>query len=259
MRGGYAGPAFRGSGGSGFHGRSGGFRGYTGSGIARSQVPSRHYGGWGGHGGGWGVNVWFGNRPYYHHHYRPYGYYPYAYYPYANGAYYPYYYDPFLYSYSSDNSSDYSQQQQQYVNNQLSDLSSQVQQLRQENNELRYDLEHPAPAPTSVPQPDRRIPESLHQPMPREPEGPQTVFIFKDGRQAEARNYAIVGKTLWILTEKKSEKVPISELDLDKTVRENEQRGVEFMVPPSARTDVKVPQPSSCANGCQLTQLKPLK
>jgi hypothetical protein len=204
------------------------------------------------------VNIWFGNRPFHRHYY-----YPHAYYPYAYGYGYPMVYPYYGYDYSSyDTNAGYEQQQQQYLNNQLSDLSSQVQQLRDENRDLRYDLEHPDPPPSASAGagPDRRIPESLHEPMPREPEGPETLFIFKDGRRLETRNYAIVGKTLWLLSEKRSEKIPISELDIDKTVQENEKRGVEFTPPPVTKADTSTPppsQPKSCVNGCQVTRRIP--
>jgi hypothetical protein len=255
MRGGHGGGGFRGG------APGGGFRGpMRGAGPVRSQVPRGGFSGgvWGGShccGTNWGVNIHFGNRPFHRRYYYPYGYYPYASYGYGYPMVYPYYgYDSVYSSYSSsyDNGA---QQQQQYLNNQLSDLSSQVQQLRDENRDLRYDLEHPAPTAG----PDRRIPESLHEPMPREPEGPDTIFIFKDGRRLESRNYAIIGRTLWILTEKRSEKIPISELDVDKTVQENEKRGVEFTPPPQpTKAEVARPEAQTCTNGCQVTRRQPL-
>jgi len=225
--------------------RGGGFRGGVSAGsrpapranfVVRSQVPSRNFN------GGFGVGV--GLRPLHYHHHYPvvysYGYgYPYGY------GYYPYYgvgfYDPSFYGgyYSSYDNSGYSQQTQQ-LSNQISSLDYDIHQLREENDELRdYIARRDEPAPY----PDRSIPPSVAQPLQpqgriaepqRQPEGPATVLVYKDGRKLETRNYAIVGDTLWALSDKRATKIPLSELDLDKTTQENEQRGVEFTGPATA-------------------------
>jgi hypothetical protein len=74
-------------------------------------------------------------------------------------------------------------------------------------------------------------------PPPREPEvapaqdQPETVLVFKDGHQLEVENYAIVGNTLYDLTQGRRHKIPLSELDLDATTKENGDRGIDFQVP----------------------------
>src|SRR6185437_6978287 len=60
---------------------------------------------------------------------------------------------------------------------------------------------------------------------------PSTVLIFKDGHQVEVANYAIVGATLYDLSGGRSKKIQLAELDLPATVKENDQRGVEFQLP----------------------------
>lgn len=60
---------------------------------------------------------------------------------------------------------------------------------------------------------------------------PDTVLIFKDGHQLEVANYAIVGGTLYDLTDGRTKKVQLAELDLPATVKENDERGVEFQLP----------------------------
>lgn len=60
---------------------------------------------------------------------------------------------------------------------------------------------------------------------------PTTVLVFHDGHRVEARNYAIVGQSLWIYTEDDSKKVPLSELDVAATKTANSDRGVVFQVP----------------------------
>lgn len=60
---------------------------------------------------------------------------------------------------------------------------------------------------------------------------PSTVLIFKDGHQQEISNYAIVGSTLYDLSEGRSKKVQLADLDLSATVKQNDERGVEFQLP----------------------------
>lgn len=60
-----------------------------------------------------------------------------------------------------------------------------------------------------------------------------TVLVFQDGHRVEARNYAIVGQTLWIYTEDDSKKMPLSELDVTATKNANSDRGIVFQLPPS--------------------------
>lgn len=259
------GGGFHGAPGGGFHGAPGG--GYHGGGyhpgpgyggIVKTQVPSRwHGGGWGG-GSSWGFGVGFGYGggyvsggyghgygygwgPYRHHRYPYYPYYGYGYYaPYAYG--YPYVYaypsmsysvyDPGAYTYYSNNDASYYAQQQAQLNAEIGSLNQQMQDLRQENDNLRDYVQRSNPAPAQGP--DRRLPQSLNQPMNREPVAtPPTILVFHDGSRVEVRNYAIVGKTIWSLSETRSEKYPLADLDVDKTVQVNEQRGIEFTPPPS--------------------------
>ena len=63
---------------------------------------------------------------------------------------------------------------------------------------------------------------------------PQTVLVFKDGHQLEIQNYAIVGSTLYDLTDGHRRKVALSELDLTATENQNDDRGVDFQVPASS-------------------------
>jgi hypothetical protein len=64
---------------------------------------------------------------------------------------------------------------------------------------------------------------------------PSTVLVFKDGHQQEILNYAIVGSTLYDLSDGRSKKVQLTDLDLTATVKENDDRGVEFQVPAQAQ------------------------
>jgi hypothetical protein len=63
---------------------------------------------------------------------------------------------------------------------------------------------------------------------------PKTELVFKDGRQMEIGNYAIVGSTLYELAGETRHKIALSDLDLDATVKANEDRGIDFTVPPGS-------------------------
>jgi hypothetical protein len=58
-----------------------------------------------------------------------------------------------------------------------------------------------------------------------------TVLVFKDGHEVEVANYAIVGSTLYDLTDGHRRKIGLAELDLSATSKENDSRGVDFQVP----------------------------
>jgi TolA-binding protein len=77
----------------------------------------------------------------------------------------------------------------------------------------------PAPIPSIIPEGEDRA--------------PMTVLVFHDGHKTEARNYAIVGQTLWIYTEQDSKKVPLADLDVAATKDANSDRGITFQVPPT--------------------------
>jgi hypothetical protein len=229
-------------GGRGFAGggaRAGGsFRGgmvARGGSAYRSQVSPRFGFGFYGSGGyrGYGYRAYIGPR--YYPGYSPYyfglgyGYYPYGYYP--SYGYYGYY-DPSwyggYYTYSYDDSAQqqaYAEQQQ--LNNQVNDLNQRVDSLQEQNDALRADLNQrpnvPRPPQASAPEP--RPAQTLNEPTK------PVVLVYKDGRRLQVHNYAIVGQTLWVLTDNLAKKIPLADLDLNKTQEENEQNGVEFTVP----------------------------
>ncbi len=64
------------------------------------------------------------------------------------------------------------------------------------------------------------------------PEQPQTVLVFKDGHQLEVQNYAVIGNTLYDLTPGRNHKVALAELDLVSTAKQNDDRGIDFRLPP---------------------------
>jgi hypothetical protein len=60
---------------------------------------------------------------------------------------------------------------------------------------------------------------------------PATVLVFKDGRRLEIENYAIVGNTLYDFSDGARRKIPLADLDLGATTKQNDERGIDFQVP----------------------------
>jgi len=60
---------------------------------------------------------------------------------------------------------------------------------------------------------------------------PSTILFFKDGHKTEILNYAIVGDTLFELSDGRTHKIQLAEVDLPATYKANEERGVDFQVP----------------------------
>jgi hypothetical protein len=88
---------------------------------------------------------------------------------------------------------------------------------RPEQNRDEEDFRAAAPA-----EPARQV-EAANQ--------PRTVLVFKDGRRLEILNYAIAGSTLYDLSNGLTRKVALAELDLPATVKQNDDRGVDFQLP----------------------------
>jgi hypothetical protein len=65
---------------------------------------------------------------------------------------------------------------------------------------------------------------------PKAEPNPATILVFRDKHTEAVNNYAVIGGTVWIFTEERAKKVPLRDLDLEATARQNEARGVEFQV-----------------------------
>jgi len=62
-----------------------------------------------------------------------------------------------------------------------------------------------------------------------------TVLVFKDGHKLEVGNYAIVGATLFDLTPGHHRKIALSDLDLNSTQQQNDDRGIIFRLPSASQ------------------------
>jgi hypothetical protein len=58
-----------------------------------------------------------------------------------------------------------------------------------------------------------------------------TILVFRDGHRSGVHSFALVGQTLWVFTEQRAQKIPISNLDLKATKEVNADRGVDFRLP----------------------------
>jgi hypothetical protein len=87
----------------------------------------------------------------------------------------------------------------------------------------------------SAPQPqqDYRASVSPSPDPPPQPvaDEPRTVLVFEDGHQQEISNYAIIGGTLYDLSDGRSRKIALAQLDLQATVKQNDGRGIDFELP----------------------------
>jgi hypothetical protein len=105
---------------------------------------------------------------------------------------------------AAQNSDDLAQQQQE------------IDRLEDEVARLREEREAPAPGPSKPPVEIKSTP---------------TLLVFRDRHTQEVQNYAVVGGTLWIFSEQRATKLPLSWLDIESTIKANDERGVDFRLP----------------------------
>ncbi len=192
-------------------------------------APPRYYGPHYSYGGYYGPRYYWprynwGFSFYYGYPYGAYSYSPYYYsYPYPSA----YYATP---SYPVVVSSDSSSQAAQQLSQDVNDLKSEVRDLRDTNDQLRYELNKRATP--QQPQQSYAYPRPpVNQAVPQETQAPPTLLVFKDGKRVEASNYAVVGQTVWVLNSQQAQKYPLTQLDVEESRRLNAERGIEFAVP----------------------------
>ena len=85
---------------------------------------------------------------------------------------------------------------------------------------------------------DGRDQDAYARPAPYEPRHAEltapsapTTLIFRDQHKEEIQNYAIVGDMLFSFSAERTQKIPLSDLDIPATTKVNEDRGVNFRVP----------------------------
>lgn len=233
-----------GRGGMSTGGGRGGF--YSGASHGGGYGHGPSYGGaphagtyWGGgsrgwSGGAWNGSGWHGSYPY-RNPYHPWGYRPWGYgyggwgWPWSWGWYgglgwynssyaYDSYPDTYAaqtypsYVYVSPDNSSYYEQNSQAQQQEIDRLNNEVAALRAQ----------------------RESQKSAQQPQPLAQIRAETVLIYHDGHAEEVENYAIVGKTIWVFNEARARKISLSDLDLPATKKDNEDRGIDFVLPASS-------------------------
>jgi hypothetical protein len=121
-------------------------------------------------------------------------------------------YDYYGSGYSNEaysNQNDVAQQQQD-----IDRLEDEVARLREQRNFDHQSSDAPSPQPAS-----------------RSEVSAPTVLVFRDKHTQEVQNYAIVGGTLWIFSDQRATKLPLSWLDPEATSKANEDRGLDFQLP----------------------------
>jgi hypothetical protein len=166
---------------------------------------------------GSGVRVLSGNPNYRRRVYGP-GYY----YPYGLGyPYYSWYADPL------DSPSDYQDGDDQ-SDGQSADSSADYSGPYRDDSGLQSDVQ------ALSGKVDRLQADVEARNRPRAELQPATALVFRDQHVEEVHNYAISGGTIWVFGEQAAKKIPLTQLDLDATVKMNDDRGVDFQVPEPA-------------------------
>jgi hypothetical protein len=164
------------------------------------------------------------NGPYYFHHFGYYGRRRYGSYPWwGYGGWYP------GWGWGWDWDNDYSQPQQTYnpgydtaayyAQSAMQSQQDQINQLQDEIDRLRQERQQTNHGPASSSQTRANV------------EAQPTQLIFKDKHTEQVQNYAIVGKTFWILNDQRARKIALADLDLPATQEANEARGIDFELP----------------------------
>jgi len=161
--------------------------------------------------------VFFPNRFYHRRFFSgyPFGYYG-GYYGYPLYSMYPGFYADYDYTPTVAANPEYNTAAS-YFDSNAQFQQSEIDRLENEVDRLREERDTRTAAPAGAPQ--RAEPQ------------PTTMLVFRDQHTEEVGNYAIVGQTLWILSEQKAGKVPLDTLDIPATTKANEDRGVDFRLP----------------------------
>ncbi len=104
---------------------------------------------------------------------------------------------------------------------------------RQDDSDSEAYARPPAPTMQSTPIPDAR---------PGEP----TVLVYRDGHRQEITNYAIMGDTVYVF-DKGRKKIALADLDVQATIKANDDQGLEFKVPTSPKKHTTLPQSAAPA------------
>lgn len=108
-------------------------------------------------------------------------------------------------------------QEKEYLSNQVKSLADEVHLLREEQ------ASRQAPPSAEFPGQPLTQPKSHAQQT-----FPVTIFVYRDGHEMEARDYAIFDEMLWVFDGQTARKFPLSDFNIPASRQVNEEHGVEF-------------------------------
>ena len=85
-------------------------------------------------------------------------------------------------------------------------------------------------SPAPPPEPPKLIEVPLAKDSPIAPQ-PPTLFVMKDGERLESRYYLLTAQSLQIEIDRQQRTIPLSTVDLDRTIAANHERGIEVTFP----------------------------
>jgi hypothetical protein len=94
---------------------------------------------------------------------------------------------------------------------------------RREKHKETKEVAAAAPAPPPPP-------AETAEPLQVTPQ-PKTTLVYKDGHKGQVQNYAIIGDSLIDLSDGRTKKIPLDNLDLTATQKINDDDGIDFRVP----------------------------
>jgi hypothetical protein len=115
---------------------------------------------------------------------------------------------------------------------------------------LHMIVEQPPAQPYGDDVPDEAYAPPMRPPDPPTPPpadvkpGDPTVLVFRNGKQQEVTNYAIMGDSLYVFDQGRK-KIALADLDIPATVKANDDRGVPFNLPSSVKKNSTVTTPQS--------------
>ena len=97
--------------------------------------------------------------------------------------------------------------------------------------------QQPASSPEIIErQGDRYVRRGSEQPQAQAPAKPQpppppTIIVLRNGQELELTDYAVTGDILYDLSNGRTKKISLAQVDVPATIKLNEDRGIEFSLP----------------------------
>ena len=130
----------------------------------------------------------------------------------------PYYFDMSSAPDYDSSTASYSPQVQSSSDGAPSKVEITVVDKRSDNAAVRSDASATAPDPAFTPAP------AVEDPVAK-------TLVMRDGSKREIHNYAILGKNIFDLSDGRSRRIPLDDVDVAATTKVNEENGIDFKLP----------------------------